>query len=212
MCPDSHENILLLAQEGPSGLWPYPHSNIWGQDPYEAISSRFFSRLTSSPFIWTSWSIWPTQVIYDLQLLLKDPEWVRRKWLIKLERTESWKTATLWVKPWSCGTAAIGKLGDFHSWEHLAGLLGSSDLAIKTAQAELGDLPLTISSDNVCCLWLLTLTWQTYLFPLSLMTWELAPKIPSAFLFPMDRQHSQSVASLTCIMKLKTGVYLKQVA
>lgn len=53
---------------------------------------------------------------------------------------------------WDC---SHWKVREFPWLKNLAGLLWSSDLAIKTEQTELGDLPLTIS--YVCRLWLFTL-------------------------------------------------------
>lgn len=169
-----------------------------------AISSRVFYKPASSQFIWPPWSAQPSGTYSYFQ-----EAWMSQKKKMINQLAEIWKLEESHPvsKPQSCGTTATGNLGDFHSWKHLAGSLGSSDPAAETEQTERGDLPLTIS--YVCCLWLFTLTWQNQSHsPWDLGLWKWLRKF--SVLFPPSECHSQSLASLLCRVGLKLEVYVQQ--
>lgn len=178
--------------------WKYPASNTWVSqwplaiDPRPsirgqwAVASRIFYKPTSSQLSWPPRSEQPTSTYsYFLEA------WMSQKKKMINQLGEIWKLAEghcVSKTFWPCRITATGKFGDFHSWTHLASVLWSSDLAIKTEQTKPGGLPLTIS--YVCCLWLFTLTWQNQSYsPRGLWLWNWLRKFP--LLFPPDGCHSQ---------------------
>lgn len=165
-----------------------------------AISSGLFYRPTSSQFIWLPWSIHPSSTYsYFLEA------WMSQKKKMIHQLGEIWKLEE------SHPVSKTLELRDCSHWK-VRGFpwlktFGQLATVLWPHKKDRTDWARWFTSDNILCLLPLAVhsdLIKPKLFSLSLMTLELAQKIPTAF--PPNGCHSQSLASLLCRVRLELQV------